>query len=459
MRYKIKSIYQYDPSGRIEHVHTKRNGSAPHDERFRFDPEHNLIERDNQIIKNNRISHYAGVGFTYDCLGNPLATTYDRDNRVRYRYDLHDRLIGAEISTRYRKERWVYYYDAVGRRIAKAKLNKQGELEIHTLFVWDGSHLVQEIQKGKNAQENDRTFTYIYTHPNSYEPLAQCIGRKDENHNRIDHEINYFHCDQIGIPREMTDSQGKLIWRGRYDAWGGLHYDRHLAQQNQGHQPFRLQNQYIDQETGLHYNFLRYYEPMTGRFITQDPIGLAGGMNFYQFAPNVQAWIDVSGAAAQIAAGCAAGALGGPLGCAVGASASVLLSFFAVGAVSSLLTSDTCSKCEEEKRKKCNGQKEIRMRHFTNSKGISGIQATNVIIPSDQNKVFAVPAKGKPLSAADFENKFKLKRGRAKHYVDFDTCPGEFVPRLNSLNSKAIEYTHDGPFYLNGRNPTYHRNN
>ncbi|QIA75993.1 RHS domain-containing protein [Rodentibacter caecimuris] len=288
MRYKIKSIYQYDPSGRIEHVHTERNGSAPHDERFRFDPAHNLIEYDNQIIKNNRISHYAGVGFTYDGLGNPLETTHDRDNRVSYRYDLHDRLIGVEITTRYRKERWVYYYDALGRRLAKARLNKQGEPEIQTTFVWDGSHLVQETHKAQvqnaqniqNAQKTDRTFTYIYRHPNSYEPLAQCIGRKmerEETPHRLEHDINYFHCDQIGMPREMTDSQGKLIWRGRYDAWGGLHYDRHLAQQNQGHQPFRLQNQYVDQETGLHYNFQRYYEPITGRFINQDPIGLQEG--------------------------------------------------------------------------------------------------------------------------------------------------------------------------------------
>ncbi|WP_237184416.1 RHS repeat domain-containing protein [Rodentibacter caecimuris] len=154
---------------------------------------------------------------------------------------------------------------------------------------------MQEIQKGKNSQENDRTFTYIYRHPNSYEPLAQCIDRRDEQGNRIEHEINYFHCDQIGIPREMTDSQGKLIWCGRYDAWGGLHYDRRLAQENQGHQPFRLQNQYLDQETGLHYNFLRYYEPMTGRFITQDPIGLAGGNNLYRFEGTVQNQIDPLG--------------------------------------------------------------------------------------------------------------------------------------------------------------------
>jgi len=52
------------------------------------------------------------------------------------------------------------------------------------------------------------------------------------------------------------------------------------------HQSFRLQNQYCDLETGLHYNFFRYYEPDVGRFVNQDPIGLEGGENLYAFAPN-----------------------------------------------------------------------------------------------------------------------------------------------------------------------------
>ena len=47
------------------------------------------------------------------------------------------------------------------------------------------------------------------------------------------------------------------------------------------YQPFRLQNQYADRETGLHYNFFRYYDPTIGRFVNQDPIGLAGGENLY----------------------------------------------------------------------------------------------------------------------------------------------------------------------------------
>ncbi len=57
----------------------------------------------------------------------------------------------------------------------------------------------------------------------------------------------------------------------------------------------RLQNQYYDRETGLHYNFFRYYNSHCGRFITQDPIKLQGGDNFYQFAPNIQTAIDPLG--------------------------------------------------------------------------------------------------------------------------------------------------------------------
>ena len=57
-------------------------------------------------------------------------------------------------------------------------------------------------------------------------------------------------------------------------------------------QNLRFAGQYYDQETGLHYNTLRYYDPNCGRFTQQDPIGLAGGINLYQYAPNTLSWID-----------------------------------------------------------------------------------------------------------------------------------------------------------------------
>ena len=60
-------------------------------------------------------------------------------------------------------------------------------------------------------------------------------------------------------------------------------------------QAIRFQGQYFDHETGLHYNRFRYYDPDVGRFIHQDPIGLAGGANLYQYAPNPMSWTDPSG--------------------------------------------------------------------------------------------------------------------------------------------------------------------
>ncbi|MDR5825947.1 RHS repeat-associated core domain-containing protein, partial [Caballeronia sp. LZ043] len=60
-------------------------------------------------------------------------------------------------------------------------------------------------------------------------------------------------------------------------------------------QAIRLQGQYFDHESGLHYNRYRYFDPSTGSFISQDPIGLAGGINPYQFARNVFGWMDPLG--------------------------------------------------------------------------------------------------------------------------------------------------------------------
>ena len=90
----------------------------------------------------------------------------------------------------------------------------------------------------------------------------------------------------------MTDSDGKLLWFGDYHGWGKLKTETNITN---AHQPFRLQNQYCDAETGLHYNFFRYYEPDAGRFVNQDPIGLMGSINLYTFAPNTQKWIDSLG--------------------------------------------------------------------------------------------------------------------------------------------------------------------
>ncbi|WP_336696371.1 RHS repeat-associated core domain-containing protein, partial [Delftia acidovorans] len=62
-------------------------------------------------------------------------------------------------------------------------------------------------------------------------------------------------------------------------------------------QPFRFQGQQFDEETGLHYNRFRYYDPVVGRFVSQDPIGLFGGENIYKYSDNTNTWIDPLGLA------------------------------------------------------------------------------------------------------------------------------------------------------------------
>jgi len=102
-----------------------------------------------------------------------------------------------------------------------------------------------------------------------------------------------------GLPRELTGADGSVVWRAVYRAWGSTLRTEQAAGENTEpvYQSLRYQGQYFDAETGLHYNRFRYYDPDAGRFVSQDPIGLAGGVNLYQYAPNPLSWVDPLGLA------------------------------------------------------------------------------------------------------------------------------------------------------------------
>ena len=102
--------------------------------------------------------------------------------------------------------------------------------------------------------------------------------------------LAYFHLDHLGTPIEMTDRVGKTVWEASYQAWGEVEMVSGSLKQ-----PFRFQGQYFDEESGLHYNRFRYYDPSSGRFVSQDPIGLLGGVNLYEYAPNPISWLDPLG--------------------------------------------------------------------------------------------------------------------------------------------------------------------
>ncbi|WP_276527542.1 RHS repeat-associated core domain-containing protein, partial [Burkholderia multivorans] len=115
---------------------------------------------------------------------------------------------------------------------------------------------------------------------------------------RADAKLFYYHCDQIGTPQLLTDDDGDVVWEASYKAWGEAREVIARASKAAGivaRNSLRFQGQQEDEETGLAYNRHRYYDPMSGRFVSKDPIGLAGGINVYQYAPNPIAWIDPRG--------------------------------------------------------------------------------------------------------------------------------------------------------------------
>jgi len=101
----------------------------------------------------------------------------------------------------------------------------------------------------------------------------------------------YYQLDHLGTPQELTDYSGEIMWSAKYRAYGNLA----ALDVNEIDNPLRFQGQYYDAEKGLHYNRHRYYNPGTGRFLTPDPIKLAGGLNSYQYVPNPTGWVDPLG--------------------------------------------------------------------------------------------------------------------------------------------------------------------
>jgi len=93
--------------------------------------------------------------------------------------------------------------------------------------------------------------------------------------------IIFYHLDHLDTPQVKTDESGAVVWQADYMPFGGVNVTVDAVENN-----FRFQGQYYDQETGLHYNYHRDYDPTSGRYLTPDPIGLAAGIDLYSYSEN-----------------------------------------------------------------------------------------------------------------------------------------------------------------------------
>ncbi|WP_260262113.1 RHS repeat-associated core domain-containing protein [Vibrio intestinalis] len=262
--------YHYDPLDRLTIV----RGDI--EEQFIHDPAGSLLRDKNALSRQNQILIQGDRHYAYDEFGNLARESRGKNQAItsHFEYDSSHRL--EKISKSDGSEAH-YKYDAFGRRIEKSVVDNNG-VETKTEFLWFGDKLLSEI-----CGEDYKTYLY---EPDTFKPLALIQGEGPQ-----DSEVYYYQLDHLGTPLELRDGNGAIAWQVEYKAYGNL--ARKYVSQIES--PLRFQGQYYDEESGLHYNRHRYYNPDSGSFITPDPIGLAGGLNNYQYAVNPTGWIDPLG--------------------------------------------------------------------------------------------------------------------------------------------------------------------
>ncbi|WP_409202104.1 RHS repeat-associated core domain-containing protein [Pseudomonas asiatica] len=275
LRGEIK--YEYEANGQLR---SRDTGSLVGSEEFRYDAAANRLDfnaRQFAKVKDNRIRQWRDQEYRYDPWGNLIEKRSGHSKVQHFSYDCENRLVRAETLVNGKLESTGHYrYDSLGRRVAKqAEIN--GEVE-QKRFLWQGLRMLREETPGQSI-------LYLYE-PGSYAPLARVDQTEGE-----EQKVYYFHTDQIGTPLELTNSDGKIVWQATYRSWGAV---EHLTV-NEVKQNLRFQGQYFDDETGLHYNTFRFYDCEIGRFLSQDPIGLAGGINIYSYTINPVQEIDPLG--------------------------------------------------------------------------------------------------------------------------------------------------------------------
>lgn len=294
--------YHYDPLSRLKSV----QGPVP--EQFLFDPASNLLGMSDTepgdeanpphpkqpAAVGNRLAMQGDQHFSYDALGRRIEKRWGKGQRFKqaYRYNAHSQL--ALVQTKGEQTR--YQYDPLGRRILKASEDNQ------TRFYWLGDCLLKEVQT--SAAKGTESTIYLFEpeqgNGESFKPVA--VVKTDAA--RPQGAVYHIHTDHLGTPQEVSNAEGQIIWAAQYRAYGALKRqlkvagsDVHVADQpgRSFTQNLRFMGQYFDEETGLHYNRHRYYDPECGQFISQDPIGLLGGLNNYQYVPNPVSWVDPLG--------------------------------------------------------------------------------------------------------------------------------------------------------------------
>ncbi len=288
-------VYRYDPLGRItEHLDPQRRLTRylndPAGDRLRT----RVVEGARRRVAGggvvegdwSREGEYEGTYYRFDRAGN-LVERRDEERHLHLVWDANQRLSESLADGTVTR----YGYDPLGRRLFKETGDKR------TLFYWDGDALVGESvavldqpKQPMSAVEGNvvgpaerreqlppatlrKNQEYIY-YPQTFKPVA-LIERVQTSRS-----VYHYHNDANGCPIRLTDGRGLVKWGASYATWGAA-IRLHVVDVDN---PIRLQGQYYDAETGLHYNRYRFDDPVLGCFVSQDPLRLMVGLNLYWYA-------------------------------------------------------------------------------------------------------------------------------------------------------------------------------
>jgi RHS repeat-associated protein len=248
--------FTYDPNG-----NRLTDGAGS----YSYAPSSNVMATEH----GNTVVHDAAGNMIDD--GQGMTFEYNQAGRLKRVYDN-----SVLIAT--------YTYNAMGQRTRK--VTPAGTTVYH--YDLDGQ-LIEETLADGSPQT-----TYVWR---DSKPTAVIYAPTTPSNNTALEKTVYLHNDHLDTPRHATDDTRTTVWRWESDAFGSTAADADPdGDSNLTVVNLRFPGQYSDQETGLHYNHFRYYDPNTGRYKISDPVSLIGGVNTYGYVEgNPMHWGDPLG--------------------------------------------------------------------------------------------------------------------------------------------------------------------
>ncbi|HFP0347315.1 TPA: RHS repeat-associated core domain-containing protein, partial [Escherichia coli] len=280
--------YHYDSQHRLV-FHTRiQHGEPLVESRYLYDPlgrrtGKRVWRRERDLTGWMSLSRKPEVTW-YGWDGDRLTTVQTDSTRIQTVYQ------PGSFTPLIRIETDVTELEKAQRRSLAEKLQQEGSEDGHGVVF--PAKLVRLLDRLEEEIRTDRVSS------ESRAWLAQCGLTVEQLEKQVEPEytparkVHLYHCDHRGLPLALISEDGNTVWSAEYDEWGNL-----LNEENPHHvyQSYRLPGQQHDEESGLYYNRNRYYNPLLGRYITQDPIGLAGGWSLYAYPLNPVNGIDPLG--------------------------------------------------------------------------------------------------------------------------------------------------------------------